>query len=132
MIKETSARVEVGDLPAVRADRVQMVQLFQNLIGNALKFHRDGEAPHVKIFARQIGNKFYEIHVEDNGIGFEEEYAEKIFVPFQRLHGRSSYEGMGIGLAICKKIVERHGGSITAKSTPGKGATFIVSLPNTC
>jgi PAS domain S-box-containing protein len=129
VIKEKNAPVEVGDLPAVRADRVQMTQLFQNLIGNALKFHRDGEAPHVKIHAKEVGND-YEIYVEDNGIGFDEKYLDKIFLPFQRLHGRSSdYEGVGMGLAICKKIVERHGGKITARSELGKGSTFIVTFP---
>jgi PAS domain S-box-containing protein len=132
MIGEKNARVEVGDLPTIRADRVQMIQLFQNLIGNALKFCRDGETPHVKIYAQQARDAKgeYEIHVEDNGIGFDEKYLDKIFLPFQRLHGRSSdYEGVGMGLAICKKIVERHSGKITAKSALGKGTTFIMTLP---
>jgi PAS domain S-box-containing protein len=132
MTREKSARVEVGDLPTVKADRVQMIQLFQNLIGNALKFSREGEAPHVKIYAHKVpdADGAYEIRVEDNGIGFEEKYLNKIFLPFQRLHGRSSnYEGVGMGLAICKKIVERHGGKITARSELGKGSTFIVTLP---
>jgi len=131
MIRERNARVEVGDLPAVAADRVQMIQLFQNLIGNALKFQREGKTPHVKVSAR-IGDedKAYEICVEDNGIGFEEKYLDRIFLPFQRLHGRSSeYEGVGMGLAICKKIVERHGGEITARSELGKGSRFVVTLP---
>jgi PAS domain S-box-containing protein len=132
MIKEKNACVEVGDLPAVRADRVQMVQLFQNLIVNALKFQREGGTPHVKVYAQELrdANGAYEICVQDNGIGFEERYLDKIFLPFQRLHGRrSDYEGVGMGLAICKKIVERHGGDITAKSAPGKGSTFIITLP---
>ena len=129
MIKEKSARVEVADLPTVRADRVQMVQLFQNLIGNALKFSREGEAPLVKIYSLKLRDA-YEIYVEDNGIGFEGRYLEKIFLPFQRLHGISSqYEGVGMGLAICRKIVERHGGRITGRSETGKGSTFIVTLP---
>jgi signal transduction histidine kinase len=129
LIREKNAVVGIGDLPTVTADPVQMTQLFQNLIGNALKFHRDGEAPHVKIQSRKVGDA-YEIYVEDNGIGFDEKYLDKIFQPFQRLHGRSSgYEGVGMGLAICKKIVERHGGKISAKSELGKGSTFIVSLP---
>jgi PAS domain S-box-containing protein len=131
-VKEKNARVEVGDLPTVKADRIQMIQLFQNLIGNALKFQWEGEAPHVKIYAELGGDASgaYEICVEDNGIGFEENYLEKIFLPFQRLHGRSSeYDGVGMGLAICKKIVERHGGKITARSEVGKGSTFIVTLP---
>jgi PAS domain S-box-containing protein len=132
MIREKHARVEVGDLPTVQADRVQMIQLFQNLIGNALKYQPEGEAPHVKIRSRKAGDAkgVYEICVEDNGIGFEEKYLDRIFLPFQRLHGRSSeYEGVGMGLAICKKIVERHGGEITAKSELNKGTTFIVTLP---
>jgi len=131
MIREKSARVEVANLPKVQADRVQMVQLFQNLIGNALKYHRDDEAPHVKVYVRSgKRGRTYDIQVEDNGIGFEEKYLDKIFLPFQRLHGRSSkYEGVGMGLAICKKIAERHGGEISAKSALGKGSTFIVTLP---
>jgi PAS domain S-box-containing protein len=132
MIREKKALVEVGDLPTIRADRVQMVQLFQNLIGNALKYHRADEAPHVRIFSQEAGDKkeIYEIIIEDNGIGFEEKYLDRIFLPFQRLHRRSSeYEGVGIGLAICKKTVERHGGTITARSKVGKGSTFIMTLP---
>ena len=131
MVQEKNARMEVGDLPTVKADRVQMIQLFQNLIGNALKFTREGEAPHVKIHAEEVAgaNGVYEICVEDDGIGFEEKYLDKIFLPFQRLHGRSSgYDGMGMGLAICRKIVERHGGKIAARSRLGKGSTFVVTL----
>ena len=127
--REKNAVVGISDLPTVKADPVQMTQLFQNLIGNALKFHRDGEVPHVKIQSRKVGDA-YEIYVEDNGIGFDEKYVDKIFLPFQRLHGRSSeYQGVGMGLAICKKIVERHGGKVTARSELGKGSTFIVTLP---
>jgi PAS domain S-box-containing protein len=126
---EKNAVVGIGDLPTVKADPVQMAQLFQNLIGNALKFHRDGEAPHIRIHAKEVGDA-YEIYVEDKGIGFDEKYLDKIFLPFQRLHGRSSeYEGVGMGLAICKKIVERHDGKITARSQLGKGSTFVVTLP---
>ena len=135
-IKETGARVEVGGLPFIRADRSQIVQLFQNLIGNGLKFHKESDPPHVKVYARPgKGTKpgtsvFWEITVEDNGIGFDEARAEQIFKPFQRLHGRSSpYSGTGMGLAICRKIVERHGGIITVKSTVGKGSAFIITLP---
>jgi PAS domain S-box-containing protein len=129
LIREKNAVVEVGDLPTVEADRTQMIQLFQNLIGNALKFTPEGETPHVKIYGKEAGNA-YNICVEDNGIGFDEKYLDKIFLPFQRLHGRSSeYEGEGMGLAICRKILERNGGKITAKSELGKGSTFIVTLP---
>jgi PAS domain S-box-containing protein len=129
---EKNAEVEIGDLPTIEADRVQMIQLFQNLIGNALKFGRDGVTPHIKIYGREDWHTegAYEICVEDNGIGFDEKYLDKIFQPFQRLHGRScEYEGEGMGLAICRKILERNGGKITAKSELGKGSTFIVTLP---
>jgi len=134
-IEETNASVEVADLPIVEADKVQIVQLFQNLIGNALKFHREGEPPNVRIYARPIREDrsdeidAYEICVADDGIGFDEAYLSRIFVPFQRLHGRSEYEGVGIGLAICRKIVERHHGLITATSRPGRGTVFTVTLP---
>jgi signal transduction histidine kinase len=112
----------------VEADATQMRQLFQNLINNALKFHKPDEAPVVRV--RSTSNHgLCQIHVEDNGIGFDEKYLDRIFNPFQRLHHRGEYEGTGMGLAICRKIVERHGGSITARSAPGQGATFIVTLP---
>ncbi len=132
MIGEKNARVEVDALPTIKADRVQMIQLFQNLIGNALKFTGNDHLPYVKIFAHEAedANGVYEICVQDNGIGFEEKYLDSIFLPFQRLHGRSSeYEGVGMGLAICRKIAERHGGRISARSEVGKGSTFIVTLP---
>jgi PAS domain S-box-containing protein len=134
-------RVEVSGLPTVEADRPQMRQLLQNLIGNALKFHREDEAPIVKVYGGPVQNRKEEpngghvgdgacqILVEDNGIGFDEKHLERVFVPFQRLHSRAAYEGTGMGLAICRKVVERHGGNITAKSTPGRGATFMVTLP---
>ena len=129
-IKRTGAEVRVLELPVVKADPTQMRQLLQNLIGNALKFHKDGEKPAVEVRSAFVDGSL-QIMIEDNGIGFEEQYLERIFAPFQRLHGiNSRYEGTGMGLAICKKIVERHGGSITAKSTPGLGATFIVTLPS--
>jgi hypothetical protein len=135
LIHDKQAAVVVGQLPTVRADPVQMIQLFQNLIGNALKFQRNGEHPQISIYAHPKGNErsgkesAYEICVEDNGIGFDAKHLDKIFMPFQRLHGRSEYEGSGIGLAVCRKIAERHGGSITAKGTPGIGSTFQVTLP---
>jgi PAS domain S-box-containing protein len=130
VIRAKNAEVEICDLPTVDADRAQMIQLFQNLIGNALKFSRKGKPPHVKIYSQEVGDAF-EIHVKDNGIGFEEKYLEKIFLPFQRLHGRSSeYGGEGMGLAICKKIIERHGAEITARSSTGSGSTFIIRLPS--
>jgi PAS domain S-box-containing protein len=136
LIQEKGAHVEVHDMPTLEADQNQMTQLFQNLIGNALKFQRANERPRVEVYARALerpgpaSGKAYEIRVEDNGIGFEEpKYLEKIFAPFQRLHGKEEFEGVGIGLAICKKIVERHGGALTASSIPGKGSTFIITLP---
>ena len=125
----TGGEVQVGDLPVISADPIQMRQLFQNLIGNALKFHKPGENPMVQVRCVSNTDSGCQIIVEDNGIGFEEQYTERIFAPFQRLHGRSEYEGTGMGLAICKKIVERHGGSITVTSTPGTGTCFIVRLP---
>ena len=134
-IEQTRGRVEVGDLPVIEGDSTQMRQLFLNLIGNALKFQREGVAPVVKIRSeiyrdtRKKGGAFCRIFVEDNGIGFDEAYAERIFGVFQRLHGRGVYEGTGIGLAVCRKIVERHGGSIQANSTPGQGSVFTITLP---
>ncbi len=129
-IQKTGGEVKVGDLPAIHANPTQMRQLFQNLIGNALKFHKEGQKPVISVKKTATCDGCVQIVVEDNGIGFEERYLEKIFAPFHRLHGKSGpYEGTGMGLAICKKIVERHGGSITAKSTPDKGAIFIIDLP---
>lgn len=131
-IEETGALVATNDLPVIDADPLQMRQLLQNLIGNALKFRRDGVEPHLSIIAEPMKNGNsgnYKITVEDNGIGFDEKYLDKIFTVFQRLHGRTEYEGSGIGLAVCRKIVERHHGTITAESSPGNGAKFIVHLP---
>jgi light-regulated signal transduction histidine kinase (bacteriophytochrome) len=130
MIKEKNAHVMVGDLPTLPVDGVQMIQLLQNLIGNAVKFSR-GDAPHVEIYVQKNAKEkgAYEICVRDNGIGFDAKYIDKIFLPFQRLHGRDDFKGVGMGLAICKKIAERHGGSISARSELGKGSVFIVRLP---
>ena len=136
----TGGKVEIGELPHVDCDATQMRQLLQNLIGNALKFHRDGVPPVVVLSSRPIASgssglydpapaEWVEITVADNGIGFEEKYLDRIFAPFQRLHGQGKYEGTGIGLAVCRKVVERHGGTLTARSTPGQGTTFIVTLP---
>lgn len=121
--------VNVADLPVIQADPSQIGQLFQNLIGNALKYHKVGVSPVINIYCRPSEEEKIEIVVEDNGIGFDEKYTEKIFQPFQRLHGKKEYEGTGMGLAICKKVVDRHFGAITAKSTVDEGATFIVTLP---
>lgn len=134
-IQQSNAKVEWSELPTLKMEPTQAHQLFQNLVSNALKFRKEGEAPHVRISARVVDDAFepgggsYEILVEDNGIGFDEKYLNRIFTIFQRLHGRHEYEGTGIGLSICRKIVDRHGGSITARSRPGEGATFVVTLP---
>ncbi len=148
-IEKTQARVEVGTLPTIHADPLQMRQLLQNLIGNALKFQAPNNVPVVKIDAQMVtrdqiseeavfpkppptarpDDKFCVLTVQDNGIGFEEQYLEKIFAVFQRLHGRSEYEGTGVGLAVCRRITDRHDGLITAQSKPGEGAIFIVILP---
>jgi len=127
-LNESRGQVEVvGDLPSVVADRHQLVQLFQNLIGNALKFH--GEAPpHVKVSACQVEREWV-FTVQDNGIGFDPKFAESIFRVFRRLHVPGAYEGTGIGLCVCRKIVERHGGRIWAESEPEQGATFHFTLP---
>ena len=127
-IKEAGSRVEIDPLPKVSGDTAQLRQLFQNLISNAVKYQRPGIKSVIRIYGEQKDGTG-RVFVEDDGIGFEEKYLDKIFEPFQRLHGRSEYQGIGIGLAICRKIVERHGGTITATSTPGKGSTFIVTLP---
>jgi light-regulated signal transduction histidine kinase (bacteriophytochrome) len=128
-IQSTGGKVIVGELPRIEGDPVQIRQLFQNLIGNALKFHRPGEAPVVEVFALRRSPGQAEIYVVDNGIGFDSKDAERVFLPFHRLHGRSEYEGTGIGLTICQKIVERHRGTIHAESAPGQGSRFVVCLP---
>jgi signal transduction histidine kinase len=132
-IESSGAEVQVGPLPTIVADSTQMRQLFQNLLSNALKFVRPGVAPRIHISARPEtdpgGAPLWCIAVQDNGIGFEEKYLDRIFTVFQRLQGRAAYEGTGIGLAICRRIVERHGGHITARSRPGEGSTFLVTLP---
>ncbi len=117
-VKETGCQIEVENIPAVEADESQMLRLFQNLIGNAMKFR--SETPHIRVYGKLDGKRICEIFVEDNGIGFDQQFAELIFKPFQRLHGRNEYDGTGMGLAICRKIVERHGGSIRAESEPGE------------
>jgi signal transduction histidine kinase len=132
-LEQSGGRIEVGDLPTVQADPMQMRQVFQNLIGNALKFKKPDTAPVVKVLAKQgsnrTGHHVHSILIQDNGIGFEQQYAERIFEIFQRLHGRGDYEGTGMGLAIVKKILERHVGSIRAESELGKGTRFILTLP---
>jgi signal transduction histidine kinase len=128
-ISEVHGRVEVGRLPVVYADPLQMRQLLQNLIANALKFRRAEEPPVVRVDATANHGNVVHLEIADNGIGFDPKYADRIFKLFQRLHERGAYEGSGMGLAICRKIVERHGGSITARSMPGQGSTFVIELP---
>jgi light-regulated signal transduction histidine kinase (bacteriophytochrome) len=127
-LEEVGGTVKVGTIPKIDADPSQMRQLFQNLLGNALKFSREGVPPVVKVTSALEGDRV-RIEVADNGIGFDEKYRDRIFEVFQRLHGRSEYEGSGIGLSICRKIVERHGGSIMPYSKPNCGATFVILLP---
>jgi two-component system, chemotaxis family, sensor kinase Cph1 len=138
LIERSRARIEVLDLPTIEADPIQMRRLFQNLIINSLKFHGRQE-PVIKIYAEPAGMvdagdgqqevKSYRISVEDNGIGFDEKHLDRIFTLFQRLQGRSASDGTGMGLAICRRIVERHKGRITARSRPDHGATFVITLP---
>ncbi len=128
-IADAGATVEVGDLPLIDADPLQMRQLLQNLLSNALKYHSSDRPAVVRIDAHPAAGGQYVLTVADNGIGFGGQYAERIFGMFERLHGRAEYEGSGIGLAICRSIAEHHGGTISAAGTPGKGATFTVVLP---
>ena len=138
LIERIKGRVEVNNLATLDADEVQIRQLLQNLISNALKFHKGDVAPLVTVDGQTLEDStiqaksstgLYQLTVHDNGIGFDEKYLDRIFNIFQRLHGRGVYEGTGVGLAICRKIAIRHGGDITAKSRPGEGSTFIVTLP---
>lgn len=141
-IKEKGARLDIGLLPKVDVIPGQMQQVFQNLVNNALKFSRNDTPPEIRIWAERVGEKsldsapaengaFVRIYVQDNGIGFNEMYLDRIFTIFQRLHGRHEYEGTGIGLALVKKIVERHNGLLGARSREGEGSTFIIVLPLT-
>jgi signal transduction histidine kinase len=128
-IEQKNGRIHLDPLPTIQADAMQMRQLFQNLIGNALKYHKPNEPPVIHIFSEKFADG-YQIKIQDNGIGFDEKYLDRIFTVFQRLHSRTEFEGTGIGLAICRRIVERHGGHISATSQPGAGATFIITLPS--
>ncbi|MFL5331101.1 MAG: PAS domain-containing protein [Gemmataceae bacterium] len=136
-ITTTGAQLDIASLPTISADLVQMRQLFQNLLANALKFHKPGVPPSVSVRYQRVAHEGsadgqawdHRIEVADKGIGFDEAYAGRLFQVFQRLHGRAEYEGTGIGLAVCRKIVERHGGTITARGRPSEGATFTITLP---
>jgi PAS domain S-box-containing protein len=127
-IERTGGYVTVHDLPVIEADPMQIRQLLQNLVSNALKYHHKDVPPKVEISAH-LNDTEVTLYVKDNGIGFEPSQAERIFQPFERLHGRSAYEGTGMGLPICRKIVDRHGGQISVESQPGIGSTFITILP---
>ena len=141
-ITESGATIHMGELPAVKGDKGQLFQLFQNLISNALKYRRPGVQPVITIYSKPVNQSevkaqwpavrkgtYHLIKVVDNGIGFDQESAEKIFQVFQRLHGRSEYEGTGVGLAIVQRVVTNHKGYISAQGQPGKGATFSLLLP---
>jgi light-regulated signal transduction histidine kinase (bacteriophytochrome) len=139
-IKRSNATVEMEQLPELKVIPTQMRQLFQNLISNSIKFSRPGIHPYIRIWSEKAEtnsnsgtsgqNGFsHKLMIRDNGIGFEPKYAEDIFVVFKRLHSYHEIEGTGIGLSICKKIVEKHNGEIKAESSPGKGSTFIICLP---
>lgn len=128
-LREQKGRVEVESLPTIKADRGQMHRLFLNLIGNALKFQAPDSTPLVRVSVGESDRQQVEIMVQDNGIGFDEKYLDRIFRPFQRLHARGEYQGTGMGLAICKKIVENHQGELNAYSRPGEGTTFSIRLP---
>lgn len=129
-IEETACAVDVGALPRVNADATQMRQLFQNLIGNALKFHKPDTPPRIRIYDATGSDKcFHSLVVEDNGIGIARKDFDAIFTMFHRLHGKHEFEGSGIGLSVCKKIVERHGGTISVESEIGTGTRFVIRLP---
>jgi PAS domain S-box-containing protein len=129
LIHSTQGMVNIKNLPAIEGDKCQLHQLFMNIILNALKYKKESRIPIVNIFGRKENADYWNIIIEDNGIGFDEKYSDKIFQPFKRLHGRSEYEGSGIGLSICKKIVDHHEGTISVKSKPGEGTTFTITLP---
>ena len=143
VIGETAATIDVDRLPTIQGDALQLAQLFQNLLSNALKFRQTDRSPRIRIRYRsvlasdlpagvrptRVAARYHCLEVSDNGIGFDQKYADRIFQVFQRLHGRSQYEGTGIGLAICQKVADNHGGTISARSQPGEGATFSIYLP---
>ena len=134
LIEKTQAKIKVtagsnGFKPTIEADWNQMYQLFQNMISNSLKYHKSDVPPEINISMSRSDHNTINIHIEDNGIGFDESKTSKIFKPFERLHGRSEYEGTGMGLSICQKIITRHGGKITVTSKLDEGSTFIITLP---
>ena len=129
LIQESNGEIIVKELPILKVSKFHMKQLFLNLLNNALKFHTAGEYPRIEIDSRKMDNEYWEIRISDNGIGFKQKYLDRIFKPFQRLNERSRFPGTGMGLAICKKIVEHYGGEIGAQSEPEKGSTFFFTLP---
>ena len=131
IVQSANGEIKFSNLPEIEGNKRQIVQLFNNLIVNSLKYKQEDKTPVIKIYHRKTENGFYELLVEDNGIGFDEKYADKIFEPFQRLHDRSKYNGTGLGLTICKKVVDRHNGRISVKSHLGEGTVFEILLPET-
>lgn len=127
-IKEHRATITHGPLPIVRGNPVQLMRVMQNLIGNAIKFHSPNVSPQISVGAEKTG-PLWRFHVQDNGIGMASDYTQQIFEPFRQLHARNEYHGTGIGLAICKRIIEKHGGTIWATSEVGKGSTFYFTVP---
>jgi signal transduction histidine kinase len=138
LITQKDASIELRELPVLQVNPVLMRQVFQNLIINALKFCKDGCCPEIVVYAEKIYDTkangtvapYYNIHVRDNGIGFDMAYKDHVFVPFKRLHTQDQFEGTGIGLAICKKIVEKHHGTISVQSVEDQGTTFTITLPD--
>ncbi len=128
-INETKAKILIENLPTIEGEPSLLYQLFQNLIANALKFHLDDIPPIIKISSKAKGKENWEIIIQDNGIGFDQKYAKKIFRPFERLVNRSKFEGCGIGLAHCKKIIDRHNGDVSVESVPNQGSAFKITLP---
>jgi two-component system sensor histidine kinase/response regulator len=128
-VQETNGKVSIGNLPTIAGEPALLYQLFQNLIANALKFHINKKPPIVEISSEARGKGNWEIVIKDNGIGFDQKYAEKIFRPFERLVNRNEFEGCGIGLAHCKKIIDRHNGDIKVESSPNQGSLFKIFLP---
>ncbi len=127
-IRKSGAQVDRDDLPQVRGDARMLAQVFQNLIGNAIKFQRPGATPRVTVSARRQGAEWW-VSVQDNGIGIDKEHLEAVFLMFKRLHGADAYPGTGVGLALCRKIVQLHRGRLWVESKPGEGSTFFVALP---
>jgi light-regulated signal transduction histidine kinase (bacteriophytochrome) len=140
-IEETAAKIEIGNLPELEVIGIQIKQLFSNILLNAIKFRKAGVSPEIQISSKKLTRAeassrglsprqdFYQFTIKDNGIGFENQYAETIFQMFQRLNSKSDYPGSGIGLALCRKIIENHHGVISADGVPGEGATFTFVLP---